>query len=116
MQVVIGIVAGVVIAALAGINNGPKYLTGDNITAAPVITFLWVHTFPLGFYAPALLPFLLGFVVTVVENIGDVTATAEASNLDVTVRMLAVLASRLLLCLRCSTAAMALHQLGSPLS
>ena len=61
-------------------------MNGDNIKAAPAATFLWVHTFPLGFYVPALLPFLLGFIVTSVEAIGDVTATAEASRLDVTVR------------------------------
>ena len=56
------------------------------ISAAPGITFLWVHTFPIGFYSAAVLPLMIGFIVTTVEAIGDVTATAEASNLDIMVR------------------------------
>ena len=75
---------GVLIAAFAGI-NGPSYLTGDKITSAKPITFLWVETFPLGFYAPSLLPLLIAFVVSTVESIGDITATAEASQLSIEV-------------------------------
>ena len=85
MQVIVGLLVGVIVAAIAGA-SGDAYITGDKVSAAPGITFLWVETFPLGFYAPAVLPLLIGFVVTTVESIGDITATVEASNLDVTVR------------------------------
>ena len=85
MQVIIGLLVGVIIAAIAGA-SGPSYVTGDKIAAAPAATFLWVETFPIGFYAPALLPLAIAFIVTTVESIGDVTATIEASNLPVEVR------------------------------
>jgi NCS2 family nucleobase:cation symporter-2 len=42
---------------------------------------VWVHRFKLGFYAPAVLPILFGFMVTTMECIGDITATTEASEL-----------------------------------
>eukprot|EP00270_Netrium_digitus_P004320 TRINITY_DN15358_c0_g1_i1.p1 TRINITY_DN15358_c0_g1~~TRINITY_DN15358_c0_g1_i1.p1 ORF type:complete len:618 (+),score=92.71 TRINITY_DN15358_c0_g1_i1:80-1933(+) len=58
-----------------------RYVTGAKISEAKWITFLWVHTFPLGFYAPAVLPFCFGFLVSTMECIGDVTATTEASGL-----------------------------------
>jgi len=58
-----------------------RYVTGDKIAASPWITFLWVHTYPLGFYAPAVLPMLFGFIINCMECIGDVTATMEASGL-----------------------------------
>eukprot|EP00850_Spirogloea_muscicola_P010979 SM000066S20454 [mRNA] locus=s66:480443:485518:- [translate_table: standard] len=57
------------------------YVTGAKISDAKWVTFLWVHTFKIGFYAPAVLPMLFGFMVTTMECIGDVTATAEASGL-----------------------------------
>lgn len=85
VQVIIGLLVGVIIAAIAGV-DGPKYVTGEKIEAAPAATFLWVETFPIGFYAPALLPLAIAFIVTTVESIGDVTATIEASNLPVEVR------------------------------
>ena len=82
-QVIIGLFAGCVIAAIAGAAGSQgKYLTADKISSAPSITFLWVHTFPIGFYAPSLLPLLIGFIVTTVEAIGDVTATCKASELE----------------------------------
>ncbi len=59
-------------------------VTWTDIENAPVVTFLWVHTFPLGFYAPAVLPLLIVFCITSIETIGDVTATAEASKLKAT--------------------------------
>lgn len=55
------------------------YVTPDRINASPGITFLWVHTFPISFYAPAVIPLLIGFIVTTIETIGDITASAEAS-------------------------------------
>lgn len=56
-------------------------MTGANIQNAPAITFLWVESFPIGFYAPAVLPLLVAFIVTTVESIGDIGATYEASQL-----------------------------------
>lgn len=58
-----------------------RYLTGKVITSADWITFVWTHTFPLSFYAPAVLPLLVASIVAATECIGDVTATTEASGL-----------------------------------
>ena len=56
-----------------------KYVNDAKIKAAPAITFLWVETFPLSVYAPAIIPTLLAFIITTVETVGDVSASAEAS-------------------------------------
>lgn len=85
MQVIIGLLVGYVIASIAK-KDGMSYVTSDKIAAAPAITFLWVETFPIGFYGPGLLPMLIAFVVSTVESIGDITATAEASGLRTDVR------------------------------
>jgi len=45
------------------------------------VTFPWVTTFPLGFYPAAIIPILIGFVVTSIETVGDITASLEASHL-----------------------------------
>jgi len=45
------------------------------------LTFLWAHTFPISFYAPAFLPVLICYLITTVESVGDVTASCEASRL-----------------------------------
>lgn len=58
-----------------------KYVTDADINDAPWVSFLWVHTFKLGFYAPAVLPCIFGFIVVSMECIGDITATTEASGL-----------------------------------
>lgn len=42
----------------------------------------WVETFPIGFYAPAVIPLLIAYLVTTVETIGDITAVYEVSELD----------------------------------
>ena len=52
------------------------------------ISFLWVGTsnapgFSLGFAPEYLLPLMICFFVSTAESIGDITATAEASGLDV---------------------------------
>lgn len=86
MQVILGLLVGYIIAA-ASKKDGLSYVTSDKISAAPAATFLWVETFNLGFYAPGLLPLLIAFVVTTVESIGDITATAEASRLPTDVRV-----------------------------
>jgi xanthine/uracil permease len=85
LQVIIGLLVGILVAVFAGIGSD-AYITGEKVEAAPVATFIWVETFPLGFYAPALLPLLIAYLVSTVESIGDITATAEASELDVVVR------------------------------
>ena len=66
---------------LAGVTryNGLRYVTGTKIDAAPAITFLWVKTFPLKVYGPLVLPFLIVFIITSIETVGDVSATEEAS-------------------------------------
>eukprot|EP00897_Mesotaenium_endlicherianum_P000924 jgi/Mesen1/10832/ME000093S10348 len=58
-----------------------SYVTSTDISRAKWVTFLWRETFDIGFYAPAVLPALFGFMVTTMECIGDVTATTEASGL-----------------------------------
>jgi NCS2 family nucleobase:cation symporter-2 len=60
---------------------GTRYITGKKIASADWITFMWSQTFPLSFYAPAVLPLLVASIVAATECIGDVTATTEASGL-----------------------------------
>lgn len=73
IQVMIGLVSGIILAAATG------YLNNDFIDASPAITFPWVQTFPLGVYWPAVIPTCIAFIVTSVETIGDISASAEAS-------------------------------------
>ncbi|KAL3137001.1 hypothetical protein ABBQ32_006593 [Trebouxia sp. C0010 RCD-2024] len=80
-EVIIALLLGYMVAAVITSNGGQHYVTSGEFGAAPSITFLWVKTFGFGFYAPAVLPFLIGFVLTTVEAIGDITATEEASAL-----------------------------------
>eukprot|EP00980_Cylindrotheca_fusiformis_P030036 scaffold24233_cov117-Cylindrotheca_fusiformis.AAC.3 len=67
---------------VAGVSK-ETYIAQDNISLAEPITFLWVYTFPIGFYAPAVVPLLIAYLVTTVETVGDLTAVYEASYLDV---------------------------------
>ncbi|KAF9999022.1 hypothetical protein BGZ80_006652, partial [Entomortierella chlamydospora] len=79
-QVVIGLIIGLIVAAATG------YTDGSTLDDAPTITFLWVKnftTFPLSIYGPAVIPMLVTFVLTMVEAIGDVTASCEVSRLPV---------------------------------
>ena len=39
--------------------EGGRYVTSAAYDAAPAATFLWVKTFPVGFYAPAVLPLIV---------------------------------------------------------
>ncbi|KAL0033065.1 hypothetical protein WJX79_000796 [Trebouxia sp. C0005] len=80
-EVIIALLLGYMVSAVITSNGGQKYITSSDFSTAPSITFLWVKTFGFGFYAPAVLPFLIGFVLTTVEAIGDITATEEASAL-----------------------------------
>jgi len=83
-QVAIALLLGFAVAAIArydvpGSEAQLKYVNDAKIKAAPAITFLWVETFPLSVYAPAIIPTLLAFIITTVETVGDVSASAEAS-------------------------------------
>lgn len=75
--VVIGLLVGCIIAAACG------YFDRSGIDAAPVASFIWVHTFPLQVYGPLVLPLLAVYVVITMETIGDVTATCDVSRLQV---------------------------------
>eukprot|EP00884_Botryococcus_braunii_P021004 jgi/Botrbrau1/7588/Bobra.0159s0037.1 len=85
-QVIVGLLVGYVVASIVKI-DGKSFINFTKISQAPVVTFLWVKTFPISVYGPAILPFLIGFVVTSVECVGDITATEEASDLPTTGHM-----------------------------
>ncbi|EPQ32156.1 uncharacterized protein PFL1_00353 [Pseudozyma flocculosa PF-1] len=59
------------------------YMSGADIKSAKAITFLWVETFPLKVYGPAVLPLLAVYVALMMEAIGDITATSEVSKVEV---------------------------------
>ena len=75
--VIIGLLIGCIVAAACG------YFDKTSIDAAPVGTFMWVHTFKLSIYGPAVLPMLVVYIVLATECIGDVTATCDVSRLEV---------------------------------
>ena len=83
-QVAIALLAGFAVSAVASYNvpgsdKVLRYTNSDKISNAPGITFLWVETFPLSIYVPAVIPTLIAYVVSTVETVGDIVATAEAS-------------------------------------
>ncbi|CAE7594308.1 unnamed protein product [Symbiodinium natans] len=59
------------------------YVNSDKIDQAGVFTFLWTTTFNIGFYPPAFIPLLLGFVITAVETVGDIQASCDVSGLPI---------------------------------
>jgi len=75
--VVVGLLVGCIIAAACG------YFDRSGIDAAPAVSFIWVHTFPLTVYAPLVLPLLAVYIVLAMEAIGDITATCDVSRLQV---------------------------------
>ncbi|KAI9569266.1 permease family-domain-containing protein [Boletus coccyginus] len=77
-SIMVGLAMGCIVAGAAG------YIDGSTITSTPTITFLWVHTFKIGVYPPAILPMLAVYVSLAMEAIGDITASAEVSRLEVT--------------------------------
>ena len=81
-NVILALLFGYMIAGLSNYEGLP-YVDSSKIEQAPVIDFLWTHWFGMGFYAPAVIPLLIAYIVTTVETIGDVTATHEVSGLDV---------------------------------
>ncbi|KAJ5693433.1 Purine permease [Penicillium macrosclerotiorum] len=75
--VVVGLLVGSIVAAAC------NYFEDSGITAAPVASFAWVHTFPLNIYPPLILPLLALYIVIMMESIGDITATCDVSRLEV---------------------------------
>lgn len=75
--VIVGLLIGCIVAAACG------YFSHEDIDAAPVATFLWVHTFKLSLYGPIVLPFLAVYIVLAMEATGDITATCDVSRLEV---------------------------------
>lgn len=76
-SIAIGLLFPLVIAGPLG------YMSAAPIDAAKPITFLWVETFKLRVYGPAVLPLLAVYVSLMMECIGDVTATSEVSKVEV---------------------------------
>ena len=52
ISIIVGLVVGCIVSGAAG------YIDGSSIKSAPAITFLWVHTFKINVYGPAVLPML----------------------------------------------------------
>lgn len=77
ISIVVGLAVGCIVSGAAG------YIDGSSISSAPAITFLWVHTFKIGVYPPAILPMLAVYVSVAMEAIGDITASAEVSRVAV---------------------------------
>jgi len=79
-NVILALLFGYMIAGLTDL-DGDKYVDTSGIKSAPPITFLWVQTFPIGFYGPAVVPMLIAYIVTTIETVGDITAVFESSEL-----------------------------------
>lgn len=78
---IIGLMFGYFITAVTNV-DGNRWVTNQNFDNAPSITFIWTKTFPISFYAPALIPLIIVSMITAVESVGDTTATMEASRMD----------------------------------
>merc|ERR1711971_1247648 len=77
----IALLLGFALAAGTTDRNGDKYTGMDGVREAPAVTFLWTTTYPIGIYAPAIIPVLIGYTVSSIETFGDSSATAQASGL-----------------------------------
>ncbi|SPO20629.1 probable purine permease [Ustilago trichophora] len=76
-SIAIGLLFPLVIAGPLG------YMSSAPIDSARPITFLWVETFKLRVYGPAVLPLLAVYISLMMECIGDITATSEVSRVEV---------------------------------
>ncbi|KAL2068493.1 hypothetical protein VTL71DRAFT_14830 [Oculimacula yallundae] len=76
-SIILGLAAGCAISGATG------YWSTENIDAAPVITFLWAHTFKLSVDGALILPLLIMFICEAVSCMPDILATAEISNVDI---------------------------------
>ncbi|KAH6667065.1 uric acid-xanthine permease [Plectosphaerella plurivora] len=75
--VILGLLVGCIISGATG------YFDRSGIDSAPVVSFVWVKTFPLSVYGPLVLPLLAVYVICATETIGDITATCDVSRLEV---------------------------------
>ncbi|EXJ82170.1 hypothetical protein A1O1_08239 [Capronia coronata CBS 617.96] len=75
--VLIGLLVGCIISGATG------YWSRKDIESAPVVTFLWVHTFKLSVDGALILPLLIMFICEGVSCMPDILATAEISGVDV---------------------------------
>lgn len=76
-SIIIGLAVGCAVSGATG------YWSRDNITAAPVITFLWVKTFKLSVDGALILPLLIMFICEGVSCMPDILATAEISDVEI---------------------------------
>ena len=76
-SIVVGLLVGSIIASATG------YFDRTSIDAAPAASFIWVKTFPLSVYGPAVLPTFAVYLVNIMEAIGDITASCDVSRLEV---------------------------------
>ena len=75
-NVVLALLFGYMIAGITTSSEG-DYVIGSKLDEAPWFTFLWVETFPIGFYAPAVVPLLVAYLVTTVETVGDISGKQQ---------------------------------------
>jgi len=80
-NVIIALLFGYLIAGVTDY-EGSDYVDTSKISDAKAITFLWVETFPLGLYGPAVIPLLIAYLVTTVETVGDISAVFEVSGIS----------------------------------
>ena len=64
-SIIMGLLVGMIVAGAAG------YVDPSSITSAPAVTFLWVKTFKLRIYGPAILPSMAVYVALALEAIGE---------------------------------------------
>lgn len=64
-SIIIGLIVGMIVAGATG------YVDTSSIASSPAITFLWVKTFKLKVYGPAVLPGLAVYVALAMEAIGE---------------------------------------------
>ncbi|CAE6478588.1 unnamed protein product [Rhizoctonia solani] len=76
-SIIVGLLVGCIVSGAAG------YMDSSAINRAPAITFLWVKTFKIRVYPPAILPMLAVYISLAMEAIGDITASAEVSRVEV---------------------------------
>lgn len=74
--IVIGFGTGIIFAAALG------HMDDSIISRADWFTFLWVKRFKIRFFGPILIPVLLGYLVSTIESVGDITASCEISRVE----------------------------------
>ena len=62
-SIIMGLLVGCIVAAACG------YFDRSTIEAAPAVSFIWVHTFKLSIYGPAVLPMLTAYLANVMGTI-----------------------------------------------